>query len=309
MSDALIPYEEYHRRSMEIGDVDPSYAMLRYICNRFELNVEQRYWLAFLYATCYCGPTVFYIYNEFPDFENVNIGRLQRWWDKNKKRLVFQTDRRWIKNNDQFVEMFQSYSQMLCGLSQRRFYDQLIPGLLDERKRLNAAYESAYLSATSIKHMGRFSLFLYLEAVHVVTGFEMEPATMNILEAEACREGLARAHEMRYQAPLSRSRSQKEFDRLVASMCAVDLRNNVWNIETTLCAYGKYHKGKRYIGYYLDRQAEEIRKMESLVPEGVDWRVLWQYREEYYGPERTRDERLGTCGGSAELRSLRPTAP
>jgi hypothetical protein len=43
-----LSYRDYHRYSREIGDVDPSYSMLRYICERYELNNKQRYWLAYL---------------------------------------------------------------------------------------------------------------------------------------------------------------------------------------------------------------------------------------------------------------------
>ncbi len=51
-------------------------------------------------------------------------------------------------------------------------------------------------------------------------------------------------------------------------------------METTLCAYRKFQNGKRYIGAYLDRQADEIAKMEARVRDGVAWRVLWDYRRE-----------------------------
>jgi len=57
---------------------------------------------------------------------------------------------------------------------------------------------------------------------------------------------------------------------------------NIWNIETTLCAYKKFKKGKRYIGYYIDRQRKEIEKMQHNVSDGVDWSVLWQFRNETY---------------------------
>jgi hypothetical protein len=59
-------------------------------------------------------------------------------------------------------------------------------------------------------------------------------------------------------------------------------RVSVWQLETLLCAFRKYHRGKRYVGYYLDRQAVEISKMHDKVYEGVYWDVLWQYREETY---------------------------
>ena len=81
-------YFDYHLRMMAVGDIDPQNLALRYICNRFELNLEQRYWLAFLFGCTYCAPTVYYIYNEFPDFENVDVDRLERWWQENKKKCL-----------------------------------------------------------------------------------------------------------------------------------------------------------------------------------------------------------------------------
>ena len=113
MVSRVAEYMQYHRESLKIKDIDPSYPALKYICDRFELNVEQRYWLAFLYSCCYCVPTVYYIYNEFPDFETVDVARLQRRRDANKQKLLFQTDRRWIKMNDQFVETFLSYRDII----------------------------------------------------------------------------------------------------------------------------------------------------------------------------------------------------
>ena len=83
-------YIDYHIKSSEAKDIDPSNDCLRYVADRFELNIEQRYWLAFLFGTCYSATMVYYVYNEFPDYENVNVDRLQRWWDANKNKTLFQ---------------------------------------------------------------------------------------------------------------------------------------------------------------------------------------------------------------------------
>lgn len=280
-----VDYATYHRQSMDAGDVDPSYSMLRYVCDRFELNVEQRYWLAWLYATCYCGPTVFYIYNEFPDFENVDEGRLERWWRGNKQRLVFQTDRRWVHSRNQWVDMFRSYRSTIGPLRQEQRF-----GLLRSKDRgLN--YRNCWDAFGRMYQFGRFAMFLYLEAVHVVTGFPMEPQTMNLAEADSCRNGLALAigrpdlNTHGTKARLTAGQHallQRRFDSMVEEMRAADPRNGVWNIETTLCAYKKYRYGKRYVGYYLDRQMGEIEAMQRRVPSGVDWDVLWAYRRESF---------------------------
>ena len=50
-----------------------------------------------------------------------------------------------------------------------------------------------------------------------------------------------------------------------------------------MCAFKKYKKNnKRWVGYYIERQKKEISKMQSQVTEGVNWLVLWQYRDEYF---------------------------
>lgn len=280
-----ISFRDYHYSSLLVGDIDPSYEMLRYLCKRFELNVEQRYWLAFLYATCYCGPTVFYMYNEFPDFENVNEGRLETWWQENRQNLYFQTDRRWVRSKNQFSAIFRSYKKIVGQLTQEQLFKTF------QTSDPFLTYENAWAEMSKVYQFGRFAMFLYLEAVHVVTGFQMKPRSMVMKNAESCRNGLAFAlgrpdlsnHEdERILTPQENSFLQGQFDALVASLSSEDSRNNVWNIETSLCAYKKYVLGSRWVGYYLDRQGDEISNMEKKVSSGVDWQVLWDYRKETY---------------------------
>lgn len=290
----MVDYETYHEQSMEAGDVDPSYSMLRYVCDRFELNVEQRYWLAWLYATCYCGATVFYVYNEFPDFNMVDEGRLERWWKENRGKLVFQTDRRWVRSRNQFADMFRSYRETIGPITQEQAFNQLKTG----SRTLN--YSNCWKTFGKMYQFGRFAMFLYLEAVHVVTGYPMEPRSMRIADADSCRNGLAIAigrHDLNThetKARLSRKDNtflQSRFDELVQSMKRRDSRNTVWNIETTLCAYKKHSYGKRHVGYYIDRQLDEIEAMERKVTTGVDWQVLRDYRAETFDNRFLRETR------------------
>jgi hypothetical protein len=53
-------------------------------------------------------------------------------------------------------------------------------------------------------------------------------------------------------------------------------------METCLCSFKKIFRKShgRYLGYYLDRQAEEIMQCEKDGWYGIDWNVLWQSREE-----------------------------
>lgn len=284
----LPEYLAYHRHSAAIGDIDPSYAMLKYVCDRFELTTEQRYWLAFLYAMTYCGASVFYVYNEFPDAETVDVGRLERWWESRGRRdIICQTDRRYVRSNNLLVPAFESYRRWLGGRTQAAHFEELSSAHTPEER-----YDDVYRAARQLYSFGQFSLFLYLEALHTITPLVLAPTQLDLAVAHSCRNGLCYAYGLdQWLTPSEAPMPALGRPAILASWAdlrqrlraAVDPPPTVWNIETTLCAYKKYKRdGSRYIGYYLDRQAREIARMAARVPDGVAWDVLWQFREECY---------------------------
>ena len=117
-----IAYKDYHKMSMEALDVDPSIICLKYLADRYELNIEQRYWIAFLYGTCYSAVTTFYMYNEFPDYELVDSKRLKEWNDKNYHRLRYQTDTKY--NKGYLPQQFESYKDWIGKKNQRTKFQQ-----------------------------------------------------------------------------------------------------------------------------------------------------------------------------------------
>lgn len=288
-------YIKYHEHSARIGDIDPSYAMLRYVCDRFELNEEQRYWLAFVYALCYCGATTYYIYSELPDFENLDRGRMERWWKgAGREASIFQTDSRWRRSRNQVVDAIECYRSWVGPRTQAEFFASVARGDTPERR-----YDSLLRRAKELYTFGQFSLFLYLEALHTITPLDLCPTDLDLSQAWSCRDGLCYAYGMdeficdkavptpwEGRGPIAES-----WLNLKKRLAALPVPPTIWQTETVLCAYRKYQRtlsgqagatGKRYIGYYLDRQADEIAKMEDHVRDGVSWRVLWEYRRETY---------------------------
>lgn len=271
----------YHIAMMVMGDVDPSYPALEYIADRFELNIEQRLWISFLYQSCYTASTVFYIYNEFPDYENVDVRRLEWWWGNNKHKLFFQTDRAKVKNFNKFVPMFQSY-RTLVGKSQKAWFDSMIQGTPQEN------YDRLYKECGKIYYIGRFSLFLYLESLHRLTKLDIQPTGLDFKNAESCANGLCYALGwddlvgLPFQ-PQHIKNLTYELDKLMKDLQLGELLPiDYWCVETSLCAYKKLYWNKRYLGYYIDRLQTELLLMEKNVPEGVDWSVLWDFRKEYF---------------------------
>ena len=279
----MIPYLEYHEQSYKAGDIDPAYPMLEYICNRFELNMEQRCWIAFLYGCTYCGPTVFYIYNEFPDFENVDMPRLQRWWESNKHRLLFQTDRLRIRSNNQFVVAFQSYRNLFRKNPQMMFFDKLC---VSADPQINYVYLYDIL-IKNVTYFGRYSMFLWLECLQRLTGLNISPTGIDWPNANNCLNGLLLAFHKPERETIDKYECIVVDGYLKQLIYALQQRHpenhtDVWNVETTLCAYYKYRHGKRFIGYYIQRQQEEIDKMAANAQTGVCWDVLYDFRKECF---------------------------
>ena len=278
---SVIQYLEYHEQSYAAKDIDPAYPMLKYICDRFELNIEQCCWIAFLYGCTYCGPTVFYIYNEFPDFENVDVARLQRWWLANKNRLLFQTDRLRIRSNNQFVPAFESYRDAF-----KKGQYKIFASLCDSSdKKRN--YDILYRCLVQTKYFGRYSMFLWLECLQRLTDLPIIPTRIDWQNANNCLNGLLLGNNRpevdkvdNYGCIFADTLLQQTIQKL--QQRHPENHTDIWNVETTLCAYYKYHHGKRYIGYYVDRQLEEINKMAAAVPSGVCWDVLYDFRREYF---------------------------
>lgn len=299
----LQSYLRYHDVSIRDGDVDPHYAMLRYVCDRFELNVEQRYWIAWLYAMCYSGANTFYWYNEFPDFENCDVGRMTRWWfGGGRERSLCQTDRRWVRSSSMFIPAFESYRAWLGGKTQAEHFSQYAEYSTPETR-----YEALYADARSLYSFGQFALFIYLEALHVVTPLNLCPTDLDLDKAWSCRHGLLYAFGLDHLINERESRTQAEavvpvadsWAQLRAVMAERSPQSTVWNVETTLCAYRKWMDGKRYLNAYVDRQGVELAKLEDRIPDGVCWDLLWQFRLETY-----QTEQLAECHEGVTARGL-----
>jgi hypothetical protein len=254
--------------------------------------MEQRYWLAFLFGTCYCAPTVYYIYNEFPDYSTVDVNRLKKWWDQNKSKLIFQTDRQRVRSNDQFVDSFISYRNIV-GKTQENHFSAF------KSNEPTRTYSNALKSMSEVYSFGRFTMFIYLEMVSVLTNCKMIPNDLDLKNAESCRNGLALALGRKDLFTHFNDKKLNETDyfdlyyglnQIEAEIEKMNINHkSMFAIETTLCAYKKAKLGKRYIGYYIDRNREEIEKMSKNIPNGVDWSVLWDFRKTAYNAKYLKE--------------------
>lgn len=293
--DRIDDFVEFYKNEYAVGDVDPNIWMANYIVDRMELNQEQILWFCFLCSVTYQLPSAYLIINEYPDLENVGIKRLQRWWEQNQKNIPFQTDK--LKQRKFLPESVESYKN-LVGSSQKEFFDGILTG--DGQENFEYLWSVLY---KDIRHFGRFSVWNWAQMLKQVAGYDIEPNTLFLGEsnAESHTHGICYmlgrddwAKKERYTDENGKRKKKvhkftpddKEFlnlntDTMISKLKEKDIPVDKYMVETVACAFKKLFRenDSRYIGYYLDRQAEDINKT-AMHWEGVDWSILWDARDE-----------------------------
>jgi hypothetical protein len=273
--------------SLKYDDCDPAVWATNYLNKRYEHNDEQRLWLAWLYGNTYQLPTAWVLMNEFPDFELATVDRTTQWNTTNYKRLRYQTDTKWNKGH--LPTMFASYQQFIGGRTQREKLESYYGNTEEEN------FDNLWASVKSSLHkFGRYSTWFYLQHLKHTAGVRINPTSLMLDDFDG-----SRSHRNGLLYALGRENS---VDRKLTAMEYADLESQAkeilaetkarfpeivssidyFTMETCLCSFKKLFRENhgRYLGYYLDRQAEEIIKAEGDGWYGIDWNVLWQAREE-----------------------------
>lgn len=273
--------------SVKYDDCDPAVWATNYLNKRYEHNDEQKLWFAWLYGNTYNLPTAWVLMNEFPDFELATVDRMEKWNAENYKQLRYQTDTKWNKGH--LPVMFASYKEYIGKGTQRDKFNSICQS--GPAANFDLLWDSV---KNSLYKFGRYSTWFYLQHLKHTASVRINPTSLMLSDysgSRSHRNGLlfALGKDVDYDRKLSggeyaglevEARSilketQRRFPQLVEQI-------DFFTMETCLCSFKKIFREShgRYLGYYLDRQAEEITKAESDGWYGIDWDVLWQSREE-----------------------------
>jgi hypothetical protein len=283
--------------SIHFDDCDPAIFMTNYLFSRFEHNREQQLWIAWLYGTTYYLPTTWVIWNEFPDFELVDQERLEEWNSANYKRLRYQTDTKYNKGH--LPQQFASYRKWVEENghgSQQRAIQSHIGGDSDS----NGNFERLFLSASNGLHkFGRYTTWFYLQTLKQCCGIDIDPPNLLLSDysgSRSHRNGLCLALGKDEWIDKQLEPSEYLWLEEQATDLLIEVVKRVgetrpdklrfvdrFSMETALCSFKKIFRVKngRYLGYYLDRQAEEISTVEKDGWNGIFWKPLWDSRNEH----------------------------
>ena len=292
-------FKEFFNNSRSANDIDPNIWLSNYLVKRTEMNKDQVIWFCFLQAITYHLPTAFLIFNEYPDSHLAGIERLREWWSRDvQMRCPYQTDK--LKQRKYLPETVESY-QKVIGSSDSKYFDNLLTGTASEN--FNILWEEFF---KPIAHFGRFSVWNFAQNLKQVAGYDIEPDKLFLgdNDAQSITHGMChyvgwedKTYKRRWKTPEGKKRKEvhnftKEEKVLLednARFLMDELKTDGFDLETMLCAYKKLFRDRdsRYIGYYLDRQAMDINKIESKGWNGIPWYLLYQARDEVVNCETT----------------------
>lgn len=277
--------------SITYNDCDPALFMTNYLFDRFEHNLEQKLWICWIFGTTYHFPATWVIWNEMPDFELVDQVRLERWNSENYRRLRYQTD---TKYNKGFLpQQFASYREWIGGNSQRAKLESLgVTADRDPVQNFGVLYKEI---VKNLYKFGRYSAWFYLQALKQCAGVPVDAPDLILSDyagSRSHRNGLCYAvakdewvDQKLEPAQIAWLEAQaQEMMAEVRSLLPEELRHkaDLFACESMLCSFKKLfrtHHG-RYLGYYLDRQGEEIAQVEKDGWDGIYWQPLWDARTE-----------------------------
>lgn len=243
------------------GDGECNTVVLVEWANKHNLNLQERFELAYFFSITYAVESAIIL---FESREKV-LGDINTWVRENKRKIVFQSDRKYMRMKD-------SFEQCLLWFKRNRSVEAFLSkvqrdGVIDLETAIN------FIEGWTM--FGRFSAFLFLEMFVNLIGAKIENTTIDWKHGNTATSGLlnlfgydkaADAFDKTGRLAVPAEKMDEYLETLICMIEKAGGSTNVTEIETSLCAYRKFYKGSRYNGYYLDRMLEEINAMKNDYP-------------------------------------------
>ena len=266
-------------------DVDPSLWMMDYLNERFEHSIEERLWFSWLFHT-YCLPTTWALKQEFPDEELASVERFEKFVSENFYRIRHERDVKWSRGH--LAAMYASYHEFIGKGTQQEKFNSLCQSSPEEN------FWNLWEAFDALHKYGRYTKFFILQTYKQTCNLPLECPTLFLEDykgSQSHRNGLILAAGK--DDWIDQRLSKSEYDWLEGfGYDLISEAKSRWpefsheferfNLETVLCSYKKVFRtaNGRYINYYNDRVADQIRKAEGDGWYGIEWNVLHQCRAE-----------------------------
>jgi hypothetical protein len=258
------------------------YLLIPYLSKRLGWDHEQTLWFCFINGNTQHPPTSWLIFKRFPDFATLDTAALIEFFNREWKRLEFDTDRRHQKGD--FPKAVKCY-KALCGNSQEEYFSGFINSS-DQEQNFRSAWGTV---RRDFYGFGRLSAFSYLEYLRIARVRLVcdQLFLSDINGSKSHRNGLCKvlgrddwewndSNPVKY-TPEMIAYLEGEGAKLLADAQGryPSFDTNYFTLESALCAYKNWFRGRRYPGIYADMFYERVTKAERRWPE-EDFGMFWE---------------------------------
>lgn len=200
--------------------------------------------------------------------------------------MRYQTDTKWNKGHlaDQFV----SYKEWVGERTQAEAFASLCTGDKYEN------FDNVWKAVNGLHKFGRYTSWFYIQTLKQCAGLDVDVSSLWLHDysgSKSHRNGLCYALGKDDWVNQKLSSDQTQWMESEGKVLLDEVKEAFPNsahkadffaMETALCSFKKlFRKSRgRYLGYYIDRQAEEIKQVEQDEWVGIDWTPMWDARRE-----------------------------
>lgn len=279
-------YEFHLKYNLHPGMV---YNVIPEIFERENYTMEQKLWFMFINGNSQNAISTYVIFQHFPDFKNLDIDKLDKWYNTHFRKLNWDTDRRHHKT--QFIPAVKSYIENLGGQTQEEFFFGLA---FNPYNSEYIAFDNLWDTVKNEFHsFGRLSTFSYLEYLRIA-GVPIDCGNLfleDISGSKSHRNGICkvlgrddldwRKGNKVYYSKATVSWLTTEGERLLEDARSRINHKDVsyFTLESTLCCYKSWHRpNRRYPNVYNDMFFNRIKHGQN------KWRksfkIFWDIRKE-----------------------------
>lgn len=243
------------------GDGDCNGQTLRAYARMKNLSKQDCFDLAYFYATTYCCVSAIFL---LQNREQIRRSP-SRFAIEHKGKLIFQSDRKYVRRRNTFQNMLEDWKQNLQG-EQSRFDEETSAnsGIINTTDALSIVQKWQFF--------GRFSAYLFVETYCDILNLRATRAVGLTYEGDsmtfaggACyvyaKDAEAQYIQKEHKLPFTTEQFERMLRGIQQQVRANGGDDSLVKLETSLCAYEKFFKGTRYNGFYADRMLGEITEM------------------------------------------------
>lgn len=278
------------------------YFAMPWLAKKYNMDIEQKLWLAFINGCSQNIVTSWIIWSHFPYLKNVKINELNDWWNENHQHFKagsgWDSDRKYFKIGrtgfPQCVEVYKNCVNVF-GSQQRMFESHM--GFDDKYKNFRMMWDFVRENFLSF---GRLSTFSYLEYLRI-QGLNLDCNDLfldDISGSKSHRNGLCKilgrddldwydvkgspTEDFEGYSPRVLDWLTKEGEDLLEEARArIDHPDvSYFTLESTMCCYKSWHRpNRRYPNVYTDMMYNRIKYAQLEWPK-TDFSLFWDMRKE-----------------------------